>query len=172
MKKLLLKLADLIDPAKKADFDKIVSDAPDDPPPASGPAQSPDTKALIEKIAALEGLVTKLQGALTEEAAKREAGIKAENERLAKEKGEKITKALDDAFKAGKFPAEKKDEWKKRLESDYDGYSAVLNDLPGKPGGSGEQPPGGQKKSTGVLDPLNAVKGTSTFEAIKKASSN
>lgn len=104
---------------------------PAPPPPPPAPAQ-PDTglASLQASLATLQQQVSGLTEALTSEKTARETAQKALADQQAADRTKQIAGVLDDAVKAGRVEAAKRDEWKGRLEKDFDGFKAVLDGLP------------------------------------------
>ena len=120
-----------------AETDPVVT--PPVTPPTPDPA--PDTtgiaaivaQAVQAAVAPLQATVATLQGALETETTVRSEAQKAVQTQQAKERETAITTALDAAVKDGRIVPAKRDDWKTRLEADFDTISAVLTDIPANP---------------------------------------
>lgn len=91
------------------------------------------TAAVQAAVGPLQATVATLQGALESETTVRADAQKAVATQQAKERETAIGAALDAAVKDGRIVPAKRDEWKKRLETDFDTISAVIADIPANP---------------------------------------
>lgn len=110
----------------------------DAPVPAQTPPITTSTPAdlaaaIRAELAPLQQQVAGLNEALTAEKAARQQAQTALETQQAKERGLAITAALDDAVAKGRIVPGKRDDWKARLEKDFDGVSAILAEIPGNP---------------------------------------
>lgn len=120
------------------DLDDLVKDL-DDTPPALQPTPQPKASegdALAEMRAQFRQLqeqLAALQQALAEEQKARKEAVRALEEQRRKEQEKRIAELLDEAVKAGKIPPGKRDEWKARLEANFDLTSQIIAELPANP---------------------------------------
>jgi len=86
-------------------------------------------KTLAEQNKALMGQIEILRKALSEEKELREAAIRAEKERLEKEKQDKINQTLNQLLAEKKIVEADKQRWQKLLETDYDNTIEIIKQL-------------------------------------------
>lgn len=125
---------------RDADVDALLADAleeievtPTPQPPVTTGNPLELATAIQQALAPLQAELKQVQDALASEATQRRTAQEALQAQQAREREASITTALDEAQKAGKFAPAKRDEWKARLEKDFDGVSAILADVPGNP---------------------------------------
>jgi hypothetical protein len=106
---------------------------PVQPNQPSGDLAAQVTAAVQAAVAPLQQQVDGLTEALTTEKQARETAQKALADKQAKDREAAITKALDEAVKAGKIETAKRETWQKRLEADFETISEVLSERPGDP---------------------------------------
>jgi hypothetical protein len=105
-----------------------------DPNPDRVDPQATGAAAQMETLLApMRAQIETLTKALETSSARAEGAEKAIQEQQAKQRAAKIDADLTAAVKDGRVTPEKRDSWKTRLETDYDGMSTVLAELPANP---------------------------------------
>lgn len=127
-----------------------VTDADPNPAPAPAAAATPATAPSVD-AAVIQQVVREatepLRAELAEAKAAREATQKALDERASADRAAQIAKALDAAVAAGKVETAKREAWQKRLEGDFDGVSAILDEMPSRTAGKGADAKAGESTS-------------------------
>ena len=112
--------------------------APSAPPSPSQPAPPTDLAAQIAQavqaaLAPVQAELATVKDALGAEAtARKEAQTALETQR-SKERAAEVEKALDAAVTDGRITPAKRDDWKARLENDFDTVGAILAEMPANP---------------------------------------
>lgn len=150
LKQMIEKLKGMLSSAKddekaalEARIKELEEIEPDKIPPIGQPAagsggQGPDITTIVEAAVrqATAALDSKLQGVMTALEAERKAreeAVKALDVEKRTKRDADVAKLLDEAVADGRIPQDKRDEWKGRLEKDFDTLAAVVAEIPKNP---------------------------------------
>lgn len=148
---------------KDAEVDALLAAEFEEAEPTTAPLPSPPqppsslgaealTQAVQAALAPIQQQVQGLTEALSAEKQARQSAQQALEAQQARERDAAVTKTLDEAVKAGKIAPAKRDDWKARLEKDFDGVNAILAELPVNPALAKTQQAAGPAKGAGKED--------------------